>query len=245
MKTLKKTTNLVRLNKYLADCGMDSRRKVEELIVTGRVDVNGKTVAELAVKVDPVKDIISVDGEKVRIPEKVYYILNKPKGYITTTDDEKNRPIVMDLIKTTKRIFPIGRLDRDTTGLLLLTNDGDFANLLMHPKNNIEREYVVKLDREILEKDQEKFLAGVYLDRKKSTFERLYTVSKKSTKYYNVVTMEGRYHFVKKMFNALGYKVESLHRIRFGSFELQNIKLGTYIKLDKKIIEMFIETHAK
>ena len=245
MKTQKKTTNLVRLNKYLADSGIDSRRKVEELIITGRIEINGKTETELSVKVDPAKDVISVDGEKIRQTEKVYYILNKPKGYITTTDDEKNRPIVMELIKTSKRIFPVGRLDRDTTGLLILTNDGDFANLLMHPKNGIEREYVVKLDREILDKDKEKFLAGVYLDRKKSTFERLFTVSKKSTKYYNVVTMEGRYHFVKKMFNALGYQVETLHRIRFGSFELQNIKIGTYIKLDKKIIEMFIETHVK
>lgn len=246
MKSQKTTSKQVRLNKFLSDAGVDSRRKVEELILTGRIDINGVTVMELTAKVDPEKDVVSVDGEKIKTEDKVYYILHKPKGYITTTSDEKDRAKVTDLIRTSKRIFPVGRLDRDTTGILILTNDGDFANILMHPKHNIEREYIVKLDRELLDNDKERLVnTGVYLDKKKRTFKKVYTLSKKVTKYYNVVTNEGQYHFVKKMFNALGYKVDSLHRLRFGDFTADHIKVGSYIKLDKKIIQSFLEKHVK
>jgi pseudouridine synthase len=232
-----KNPNLIRLNKYLADAGIDSRRKVEELITTGRVEVNGKTVTELSIKIDPSLDIICVDGEKVKEEKKVYFLLNKPKGFITSRSDEKNRPVVIDLIKTDKRIFPVGRLDRDTTGLLILTNDGNFANIFMHPKHEIEREYVVKLDRELLDHDKEKLLTGVYLDKKRRVFKKLYSKAKKSNRIYNVITTEGRYHFVKEMFKALGYHVQALQRIRFGMFILPDIKEGTYIKIDEKVIE--------
>ncbi len=239
-----KNPNLIRLNKYLADAGIDSRRKVEEFITTGRVEVNGITVVDLSVKVDPTVDIISVDGEKVREEKKVYYLLNKPKGFITSRSDEKNRPVVIELIKTDKRIFPVGRLDRDTTGLLILTNDGNFANIFMHPKHDIEREYVVKLDRDLLDHDKEKLLTGVYLDRKRSVFKKLYSKAKKSTRIFNVITTEGRYHFVKEMFKALGYHVQSLQRIRFGMFILPDIKEGTYIKIDEKVIENIKKDHG-
>lgn len=232
-----KNPNLIRLNKYLADAGIDSRRKVEELITTGRVEVNGKTVTELSIKIDPALDIICVDGEKVKEEKKVYFLLNKPKGFITSRSDEKNRPVVIDLIKTDKRIFPVGRLDRDTTGLLILTNDGNFANIFMHPKHEIEREYVVKLDRELLDHDKEKLLTGVYLDKKRRVLKKLYSKAKKSNRIYNVITTEGRYHFVKEMFKALGYHVQALQRIRFGMFILPDIKEGTYIKIDEKVIE--------
>lgn len=233
----KMNQQMIRLNKYLADSGVDSRRKVEELITTGRVEVNDNTVVELSFKIDPTKDIVKVDGEKIKPEEKVYFLLNKPKGFITSRSDEKNRPVVIDLIKTTKRIFPVGRLDRDTTGLLLLTNDGDFANIFMHPKHKVEREYIAKIDRELSDADKTKLLNGVYLDKKRSIFEKVNFPNKKSKKIVNVVTTEGRYHFVKEMFKALGYHVESLKRIRFGNFILPDIKEGTYINIDKKIIE--------
>ncbi len=233
----KTTQQMIRLNKFLAESGVDSRRKVEELIITGRVEVNDKTVTELSFKIDPTKDIVKVDGEKIKPEEKVYFLLNKPKGFITSRSDEKNRPVVIDLIKTNKRIFPIGRLDRDTTGLLILTNDGDFANIFMHPKHKIEREYIVKIDRELSDTDKTKLLTGVYLDKKRSVFEKITISNKKSNRVINVVTTEGRYHFVKEMFKALGYHVESLRRIRFGNFILPDIKEGTYINIEKKIID--------
>lgn len=239
-----KNPNLIRLNKFLADAGIDSRRKVEELITTGRVEVNGNTVLDLSAKIDTEIDVVSVDGEKVKEEKKVYFLLNKPKGYITSRSDEKNRPIVIDLIKTDKRIFPVGRLDRDTTGLLILTNDGNFANIFMHPKHDIEREYVVKLDRDLLDHDKEKLLSGVYLDKKRSTFKKLYSKAKKSNRIFNVVTTEGRYHFVKEMFKALGYHVQQLQRIRFGMFILPDIKEGTYLKIDDKLIQNIKKEHG-
>ena len=157
----------VRLNKYLAECGVASRRKSDELIAEGRVTVNGNIILELGTKIDTDNDEISIDGEKLKVQSKVYYILNKPKGIITTTSDDKKRKTVVDLIKTNKKIFPVGRLDFNTTGLLLLTNDGEFSNYLTHPINGIEREYEVKLDKELSKQDREKLTKGIYLDRKK------------------------------------------------------------------------------
>ena len=140
---------MTRLNKFIADSGITSRRKAEELILQGRVTVNNKTIVQLAFNIDVENDEVTVDGEKIKPAEHVYYLLNKPKGVITTTDDEKNRMTVIDLIKSKQKIFPIGRLDFNTTGVLILTNDGDFAQKLIHPKNNIIREYEVKLDKEL------------------------------------------------------------------------------------------------
>lgn len=132
----------IRLNKYLSECGIASRRKSEELIKEGRITVNNKTITELFYTVDE-KDIVAFDGEIIRAEKKIYFLLNKPKGYITTTSDEKGRKKVTDLINCKQKIFPVGRLDYDTTGVLLLTNDGDFSNFLTHPKNKIPRVYHV------------------------------------------------------------------------------------------------------
>lgn len=137
----------MRLNKFLAEAGVASRRKADELIKQGRIEVNGKVVTEFGVKVDPEKDIVTFDGEPVKFQKFVYYLFHKPAGYITTLKDEKGRKTIFDLIKVKQRVFPIGRLDRDTTGVLLLTNDGNFANFLMHPRNKIPREYIATLDK--------------------------------------------------------------------------------------------------
>ncbi len=140
---------MTRLNKFIADSGITSRRKAEELILQGRVTVNNKTIVQLAFNIDVENDEVTVDGEKIKPAEHVYYLLNKPRGVVTTTDDEKKRMTVTDIIKSKQKIFPIGRLDFNTTGVLILTNDGDFAQKLIHPKNNIIREYEVKLDKEL------------------------------------------------------------------------------------------------
>ena len=137
---------MVRLNKYIADSGITSRRKSEELILNGRISVNGKVVRELSFKVTPGKDAVKFDGDRILPKRHQYFLMNKPKGTITSTKDEKNRKTVLDLIKTKEKIFPVGRLDYNTTGVLLLTNDGNFSNLMTHPKNLVSRKYEATID---------------------------------------------------------------------------------------------------
>ena len=138
----------IRINSFLAECGISSRRKSEELIKEGRVSVNDSIIMDLNFRVDD-NDIVAVDGEKIKLQKKLYYILNKPKGVITSVSDDKNRKTVVDLINVNQKIFPVGRLDYDTTGLLFLTNDGEFSQLLSHPKNKALREYEVRLNRDL------------------------------------------------------------------------------------------------
>lgn len=223
---------LVRLNKYIAESGISSRRKVEEFILQGRVEVNHKTVIELGTKVDPENDVITLDGEVLRKKQRVYYVLNKPKGFITSTDDEKKRRTVIELIKTNEKIFPVGRLDYNTTGLLLLTNDGDFSNFLTHPTHKIKRIYRVVLDKPLTTEDKEKLLKGLYLEGKKGKFVEILDTKKASI--VNVVTEEGRNHFVKNMFGALKYNVIELTRVSFGGLYLEDLPIGAYRELSKQ-----------
>jgi pseudouridine synthase len=232
---------IVRLNKYLAECGVASRRKADELIKEARVSVNGNIVLELGTKVNSEKDEIFIDGEKLKVQSKVYYLLNKPKGIITTTSDDKKRKTVVDLIKTNKKIFPVGRLDFNTTGLLLLTNDGEFSNYLTHPRNGIEREYEVKLDKELTKQDREKLTKGIYLDRKKSKFLTITYPKRNNYFFVKVVTVEGRNHFVKNMFFKLGYTVKELNRSRYGKFTLKNLQKGEYRELTESEIKKLIK----
>lgn len=187
----------IRLNKYLSECGIASRRKSEELIKEGRITVNNKTITELFYTVDE-KDIVAFDGEIIRAEKKIYFLLNKPKGYITTTSDEKGRKKVTDLINCKQKIFPVGRLDYDTTGVLLLTNDGDFSNFLTHPKNKIPRVYHVLLDKELELEDKNRLLKGIFLEKRKSKFEAIEQLKKRGFDKISVTTTEGRNHFVKK-----------------------------------------------
>lgn len=226
----------VRLNRFLAESGIASRRKSEEIIKEGRVTVNNKLITELSTIIDDQIDIVKVDGEKVRPEKKVYFLLNKPKGYITTTVDEKGRKTVLDLINTKRKIFPVGRLDYDTTGVLLLTNDGDFANFLMHPKNKIIREYKVRLDKPIIVEDIVKLTRNIILDGRKSKFEKVYYHSKEHMDSLIVTTIEGRNHFVKRMFASLGYNVKKLERISYANFTVKGMPLGSYRKLSEKEI---------
>jgi len=206
---------IVRINKYLAESGVSSRRKSEEYIQQGRVAVNDKIILDFSQKIDTENDIVTLDGEKIKPKKNIYLLLNKPKGYITTVSDDRNRATVLDLVKVKERIYPVGRLDYDTTGLLFLTNDGDFSQLLTHPGNRVPREYEVKLDKPLIDRDKIKLLDGVRLDEKPGKFLKLAFHGKKDKKNVIVSCEEGRNRFVKRMFGRLGYTVIELNRINY------------------------------
>ncbi len=234
---------ITRLNKFISDCGVTSRRKAEELILQGRVSINDKIVLELSQKIDTEVDIVMLDGERLRPKHHVYFLLNKPKGVVTTTDDEKNRKTVIDLIKTREKIFPVGRLDYDTTGALILTNDGEFSNLLTHPKNKIPRVYEVKLDKPLNEEDKEKLSTGVFIKGKKGRFIKAAFTGKKDKRFVTVTAVEGRNHFVKNMFGALGYKVLALNRNSYAGI-VCNIPVGMHRILTREEISGVIENYG-
>jgi len=235
---------MIRLNKFIAESGISSRRKSEILIEQGRVMVNDKLVKDLSFKIDPENDIVEVDGEKIYPKKHLYFVLNKPKGFITSTSDDKKRKTVIDLIKTNEKIFPIGRLDYNTTGVLLLTNDGEFANLLMHPKNKVPKVYEVWLDRELSEEDKNQLLKGVFLQNKNGKFIDVFNPSKKNKKFVTVVAEEGRNHFVKNMFQKLGYYVVNLNRKSYAGIQ-SNVPLGRYRTLTKNEVNEIIKIYAK
>ena len=232
-----------RLNKFISDCGITSRRKAEELILQGRVSINDKVVLELSQKIDTENDIVLLDGEKLRPKRHVYFLLNKPKGVVTTTDDEKNRKTVVDLIKTKEKIFPVGRLDYDTTGVLILTNDGEFSNLLTHPKNKIQRVYEVKLDKPLTEEDKLKLTSKVYIKGKKGRFIKAVFSNKKDNRHLTITAVEGRNHFVKNMFGTLGYTVLTLNRKSFAGIAC-NIPVGMHRVLTREEISGVIENYG-
>jgi len=229
-----------RLQKVIAEAGIASRRKAEELIVNGKVKVNGKVVTELGTKVDN-KDEIMVNDKLIVKEEKEYYLLNKPRGVITSTSDDKGRTTVVDLIDTEARIYPVGRLDYDTTGALLLTNDGDFANILTHPKNNIDKVYLAKLNGIIKGEQINKLKDGVMLDDvlvKPSRVKLKKTDPAKNTSMVEITIHEGKNHEVKRLFESVGFLVDKLTRERIGIFNLEGLKSGEYRKLTLKEIQI-------
>lgn len=229
-----------RLQKIIAQTGYCSRRKAEELIKKGKVQVNGKIVTEMGVKVN-FDDDITVDGNGLNLKEdKVYYIMNKPRGIITSTSDEKNRKTVLDLVNETKRIYPVGRLDYDTTGVLLLTNDGELTNLLIHPKNNIEKLYIAKIKGIPTKEELLKLSRGVVIDGRKTSKSKvkLKKINKKNNvSIVEVIIHEGRNHQVKKMFEAIGYEVIKLKREKFAFLDVNNLKSGEYRELNIKEVK--------
>jgi 23S rRNA pseudouridine2605 synthase len=234
----------VRINKYLADSGVTSRRKAEELILQGRVSVNNQLIVDLSFKVNPDEDEVQIDGERVRVKKNIYLLLNKPKGVVSTTSDEKNRKTVVDLINTREKIYPVGRLDYNTTGVLLLTNDGDFSNLLTHPKNKVPKIYEVKLNRPLDDVDKKKLLTGIYIDRKKGRFEKITFKNHRERKIVEVECVEGRNRFVKLMFEALGYNVKNLNRSSFADVK-SNIPAGHYRELKEAEVKKIIKLYSK
>ncbi|MCI8777993.1 MAG: rRNA pseudouridine synthase [Bacilli bacterium] len=236
-----------RLQKVIANSGYCSRRKAEELISSGKVKVNGIIIDCLGTCVDK-NDTITILGKPLEVEKKEYILLNKPRGVITTTSDEKNRQTVLDLIETDKRLYPVGRLDYDTTGALLLTNDGELANLLMHPKNKIEKLYIVKVEGFVSKDILTKLSNGVYIDNFKTAKAkvRLKKFDKKSnTSLIEIIIHEGKNHQVKKMFEAVGYRVLKLKREKIAFLDVQNLKSGEYRYLSlKEVKKLYAEVKS-
>lgn len=229
-----------RLQKVIAQSGYCSRRKAEELIKNGKVKVNGIVFSELGSKVD-YNDYIEVEGNHIDEKEdKVYFLLNKPRGIVTSSNDEKGRKTVVDLIKTDKRIYPVGRLDYDTTGLLILTNDGELTNYLTHPKNNVEKVYVAKIKGLIFKQDLARLCNGVLINGIKTNKckARILKIDKKNnSSIVELIIHEGKNHQVKNMFNAIGYDVLKLKRESISFLTLDGLKSGEYRELSLKEIK--------
>ena len=228
-----------RLQKVIAESGIASRRKAEELITKGLVKVNGEVVTELGTKVSD-KDEIQVNNEIIEKEVKEYYLLNKPRGVVTTTSDDKGRKTVIDIIPTKVRLYPVGRLDYDTTGVLLLTNDGEFTNILTHPNNEIDKVYIAKL-KGIIKGEQIKQLEnGVKLDDTvvKASRVKLKRVDQKTNTCMVQITIhEGKNHQVKRMFESVGYEVLKLKREKVAFFDLKNLQSGEFRKLTPKEVQ--------
>jgi len=224
-----------RLQKIIAEAGICSRRKAEELIKAGKVTVNGKP-AELGDKADPERDEILVEGKPIKIPEKVYIMLNKPAGYVSSTKSQFGEKTVMQLLKGLRvRVFPVGRLDVDTEGLLLLTNDGDFANRVMHPRYEIRKTYFVVLDGELAESDFEKLKRGILIDGKRVKID---LIEKRGKNKYRLVIHEGMKRVVKRLFAALGFRVKYLFRDKIGNLSLHGLPRGKWKRLSKRELRL-------
>lgn len=244
MKPMTNQKKLIRLNKYISDSGIASRRKSEEYILQNRVSVNNQLINSLIYKIDPEVDKVYLDGELIQPKKHIYLLMNKPKGVVTTTSDEKNRRTVIDLVNINEKIYPVGRLDYNTTGVLFLTNDGDFSNLLTHPKNNIRRLYEVKLDKPLEVNDKEQLLKGVYLSGRKGKFMKIIFPQKKSKRIVEVTCIEGRNHFVKNMFSSVGYSVTGLNRKQFAGLNA-DIAPGKYRKLSLQEVNLIKRNYER
>ena len=228
----------IRLQKYLADCGIASRRKSEELIKQGQVKVNGKTITELGTKVIPNKDIVEYNGKKIELKkEYVYILLNKPIGYVTTVKDQFNRDSVLDLVKTNKRLVPVGRLDMYTSGALILTNDGDFVYKVTHPKHEIEKTYTVTIIGIVKKEEVEKLKKGVEIEdyiTKPAKVKILKIDEEKNQSRLEITIHEGKKRQVRKMCEAIGHKVLALHRSKIAGIDVKDIPLGKWRYLNSK-----------
>lgn len=227
-----------RLQKVIAQAGICSRRKAEELVKDGKVKVNNE-VATLGMQVGS-SDTITVCGKLIRKEEKVYFLLNKPRGVICTASDDKNRKTVVDLIKTDKRIYPVGRLDYDTTGALILTNDGELANILMHPKNGITKVYYVKMEGKLLGDEIHTLERGIVVDNKTLKPDKIkfrkYDASTNVT-YASVILHEGHNHEIKKLFEYINHPVIKLKRESIAFLDVLSLKSGEYRMLNPKEVQ--------
>ena len=229
----------IRLNKYIAYTGLCSRRDADELIKTGKISVNGKIVTEMGIKVDR-NDIVKYKGEKLRKESKVYILLNKPRDYITTMDDPRNRKTVNDLVKKAcpERVYPVGRLDRNTTGVLLLTNDGELTKVLSHPRYNKKKIYHVFLDKDLTGNDMDKIVEGITLDDGLVHVDAITYPTIDDKKQVGMEIHSGRNRIVRRLFEHLGYKIEKLDRVYFAGLTKKNLSRGKWRFLAQKEISM-------
>lgn len=221
-----------RLQKYLAECGIASRRKCEEYIIQGKVQVNGKTITELGVNVNPEKDKITFEGKNVKQEErKVYILLNKPIGYVTTSDEQFGRDKVLDLVKVRERVVPVGRLDMYTSGALILTNDGDFVYKVTHPKHEITKTYTVTVKGIIKNEEVEQLRKGVKIDdytTRPAKVKILKTDEEKDISRLEITIHEGKNRQVRRMCESVGRRVIALHRSKIGNIGVKDIELGKW-----------------
>ena len=233
-----------RLQKYLANCGVASRRKCEEYILQGKVKVNGEIITELGTKINPEKDVIEFENKKVKENTKyVYILLNKPIGYVTTADDQFGRDTVLDLVKVKERIVPVGRLDMYTSGALILTNDGDFVYKVTHPKHEIEKTYTVTVKGIVQNSEVEKLRQGVQIEdyiTKPAKVKILKTDVEKDISRLEITIHEGKNRQVRKMCEAVGRKVLALHRSKIGNIAVKDLELGKWRYLTPKEVERLI-----
>lgn len=219
----------MRIAKALAAAGIAARRKCEAFILDGLVTVNGEVARDLGRQVDPAKDVIRFKGKKLGLEEPVYYMVHKPIGYVTTVSDPHAEKTVLDLLPTDltqkARLFPVGRLDKDSTGLLLLTNDGDLANRLIHPRYEVGKWYEVTLDRPLDEKSKERVLRGIKLEEGPARAEEIKSLSARIVR---LLLKEGKKREIRRMFDQVGYKVEALCRVEFGPLKLDTLPSGQY-----------------
>ncbi|RDC57452.1 pseudouridine synthase [Pedobacter chinensis] len=232
---------LIRLNRYISNAGICSRRKADELITAGIITVNGEAITELGHKVDPAKDLVRYNGELLKREKKVYVLLNKPKDYITTTDDPQERRTVMQLVDkaSRERIYPVGRLDRNTTGLLLMTNDGDLADKLSHPRNGITKIYNVELDKALSQGDLNKIAFGLELEDGIIKPDNISYVTGGTKKEIGIQIHSGKNRIVRRIFEHLGYNVEKLDRVVYGNLTKKDLPRGRWRYLeDHELIQI-------
>lgn len=240
------TSGKIRLNKYLANCGIASRRRSDSYITQGLVIVNGKRVYELGTKVDPNKDKITVNGKPIRLENKnIYLMFYKPRGVITSIGDPLDRPSVADYLPAMKyRVFPVGRLDWDSEGLLLLTNDGDFAQKVLHPESEIPRTYMAKLNAAPSEEKLKKLLLGVSIPGGKVSAENVEKLSYGSGEHpwYKITITEGKNRQVRRMFEKVGFDVLKLKRVAIGQLKIGNLNPGEIVELSAEKIQQVFRT---
>ncbi len=231
----------IRLNKYLSQCGLGSRRKVEDYISSGRISINKTVITRLSTQVNTEIDVVQLDGKNISQLERLYYIvLNKPKNYITTTMDEKNRPTVMQMIPDKyirAGVFPVGRLDKDTEGLLLLTNDGEMAHRLTHPEFEVQKEYIVELDKPLDDAHLKKIKKGIFLHQlklktRKCSIQKTDLIGKR----VKITISEGKKRQIRYTFKNFGYKVTYLKRTGYGPLTVKGINKGDIRLLKEKEI---------
>ena len=232
----------MRINKYIASCGVASRRKAEEIILAKRVKVNGKTVEELSFNIDENNDVVEIDGQRIGLNEEsVYIVLNKPEGYITTVKDQFDRPSVLDLVSDIKeRVYPIGRLDYETSGLLILTNDGDLTYKLTHPKHEVDKTYMAIVKGIPTKEELKNFERGLYIEDYKTAPAKIKVVKKDEEKNYAICQIkihEGRNRQVRKMCRAINHPVMRLRRVAMGKITLKDTEVGKYRHLSKEEVE--------
>lgn len=234
----KSSSEEIRLNRFIANSGVCSRREADKYIVAGVVTVNGKPVTELGVKVKPT-DEVRFDGRRLTAEKKVYLLLNKPKDFVTTTDDPHADKIVMDLVKNAcpERIYPVGRLDRNTTGLLLFTNDGDLSKRLTHPSHNMKKIYQVSLDKVVTINHLQQIADGIELEDGRIAADEISYINQEAKNEIGIEIHSGKNHIVRRIFEHLGYRVKKLDRVYFAGLTKKNLPRGKYRFLTEKEIQ--------